>query len=126
MEQLMRKATSDGLQLSVDNMQKYISGPATLRTVQRILQDEMDTSSKTTCPDAMEARVRFQQESIKKFWDIIAQHQAWHQYMNKKHQVDVGLFPNLWVIVCCLVRISLAYFVLHEYMWKMYIIVNML
>lgn len=55
----MCKATSDELQLSTGNMQKYIGGPTTLRIVQHILQDEMDTGSKTTFSDAMEARVYF-------------------------------------------------------------------
>lgn len=85
----MCKASSDDLQLSADNMQKYIGGPATLRTVRCILQDETDTGSKTTCPDAMEARVHFQQDNVKQFWDITTQHQA-HWYMTKKRQVGVA------------------------------------
>lgn len=32
-EELMHKATSDDMHLSVENMQKYISGLATLRTM---------------------------------------------------------------------------------------------
>ena len=79
----MRETTSDDLQLSVDNMQTYIGGPVTLKTTLRMLQDEMETGSKTKYPDAMEARVHFLQDNIRKFGDIIVQCQAWHQYVTK-------------------------------------------
>jgi len=56
----MHEATSDDLQLITENMQKYTGGPATLRKMLHMLQDEIDKCSNTTCPDAMEARVGFQ------------------------------------------------------------------
>ena len=46
-KQLMREATSDDLQLSTKIMQKYIGGPATLRRVLHILQDELDRGFRT-------------------------------------------------------------------------------
>ena len=55
----MREASSDVLQLSIDNMQKYVSGPTTLKRMLHNFQDKMDIGSKTTCPDVMEARVHF-------------------------------------------------------------------
>ena len=58
-EQLMRKTTSDDLQLSAKNMQRYISGPATLKTVLHMLQDELDRGFMTIYPESMEARVCF-------------------------------------------------------------------
>lgn len=36
-DKLMREATNDDLQLSRENMQKYIGGPATLRKIFRML-----------------------------------------------------------------------------------------
>lgn len=46
-KQLMREATSDYLQLSVENMQKYLGGPATLKTMLCMLQDELDRGFST-------------------------------------------------------------------------------
>ena len=65
MDQLMREATSDNLQLSADNMKKYSGGLATFKTMLCMLQDEMGTSSNTTWSEAMEARVCFQKAIIK-------------------------------------------------------------
>jgi len=59
MEQLMRKATNNDLQLSAENMQKYISGPTTLRKMFRILQDELDKGSITICLEVKEPRIHF-------------------------------------------------------------------
>lgn len=56
----MREATSDDLQLSTKNMQKYIGGPATLRTMLCMLQDELEKGSRNIYLEAMEARVHFQ------------------------------------------------------------------
>lgn len=51
-------------------MQKYIGGLATLNTMLHMLQDEIGIGSKTTCLDAMGARVHFKQDNIKQFGDI--------------------------------------------------------
>lgn len=59
MDELKRKANRNHLQLSMDNMQKYIGDPATLRIVQSIPQNDANKGSKTTCPNAMEERVHF-------------------------------------------------------------------
>jgi len=65
MEQLMREANSDDLQLNTENMQKYISGPATLETMLRMLQDDLDKGYRTIYPKAMEERVYFQKDITK-------------------------------------------------------------
>ena len=39
---MMLEATSDDLQLSIENMKKYISGPTTLKTMLTMLQDELE------------------------------------------------------------------------------------
>lgn len=55
----MREATNDDLQLSTENMKTYIGGPTTVRTMIRILQDELEKGSRNIYPKAMEARVYF-------------------------------------------------------------------
>lgn len=54
-EKLVREATNNDLQLSIEKMQKYISGPATLRTMLCILRDEMEKGSRSIYSEAMEA-----------------------------------------------------------------------
>ena len=76
MEQLRREATRENLELSMHNMQKYIGGPVMVNTMLHRLQNELDTGSKTIYPDAKEARVRYQKDTIKQFGDIITQYQA--------------------------------------------------
>jgi len=65
MEQLRREATREDLELNAHNMQKYINGPVKVNTMMHMLQNEFDTGSKTIYPDAMEARVCFQKDTIK-------------------------------------------------------------
>lgn len=45
MEQLRREATSDDLEMSANNMQKYIGVPAIVKAMLCMLQDEMDKGS---------------------------------------------------------------------------------
>jgi len=59
-EQLMREATSDELQLSEEKMQKYIGGLATLDTMLHMLQDELERGFRTIYLEAMEARAHFE------------------------------------------------------------------
>lgn len=84
MEQLRREATNDNLELIAQNMQKYIGGPVMVKTMLHMLEDELDKGSKTIYPKSMQARVRYQKDTIKQFGDIIAQYQAWYQYVTKK------------------------------------------
>ena len=46
-------------------MKKYIGGPIMVNTMLQMLQDELDTGSRTIYPEAMEARVRYQKDTIK-------------------------------------------------------------
>lgn len=64
-EQLMHEASSDDLQMSTKNMKKYIGGPAMLRIVLLMLQDELDRGFRTICLEAMEERVCFDKDIIK-------------------------------------------------------------
>jgi len=61
----MPEATSDDLYLSTENMQKYIDGPTTLKTMLRMLQDEMDIGSRTIYPKSMEERICFEKDITK-------------------------------------------------------------
>ena len=47
MEQWRREATNDDLELSAQNMQKYIGGPVMVNTMLHMLQDKLDKGSKT-------------------------------------------------------------------------------
>lgn len=71
-EHLMHVATSDDLQLSVENMQRYISGLATIKKMLCMLQDELDKDFRTIYPESMKARVRFDKDVIKQYGDTIA------------------------------------------------------
>ena len=65
------------MELSAHNMQKYIGGPIMVNTMLHMLQNELDTGSKTIYLDAMEARVFFQKYTIKEFGDTVTQYQYW-------------------------------------------------
>ena len=95
-EKLMRKATSDDLQLSKENMQKYIGGLATLKTLWHILQDELNKGFITIYPEAMEARVHFDKDVTKQYGDTIAQYQVWYQFLTEDHRKEVTelVFPQ--------------------------------
>lgn len=64
-------------------MKKYIGGPIVVKAMLHILQDELDKGSKTINLEAMEARIHYQKDAIKKFGDNIAQYQAWYQYITE-------------------------------------------
>lgn len=87
------------MELSVENMKKYIGGLVVGKTMLQKLQDELDKGSKTIYLEAMEARVRYQKDIIKQFGDIIAQYQAWYQCVSESHQVEVVelVFPQTCV-----------------------------
>jgi len=64
-EQLMCEATSDDLQLITENIQSYMSGPTTLRTMFYMLQDGLDIGFRTIYPEAIKERVSFGKDIIK-------------------------------------------------------------
>lgn len=57
-EKLTWEATRENLDLNTYNMKKYIDGPIKVNTMLLMLQNEVDTGSKTIYLDAMEARIR--------------------------------------------------------------------
>lgn len=65
MDQLRWEATSDDLELSIENMQKYTGGLVMFKTMLHILQYQLYKGSKTIYPEAMEERVRYQKDTIK-------------------------------------------------------------
>lgn len=71
MEKLRWEATREDLEMNSHNMQKYTSGPVKVNTMLHMIQNELDTGSKTIYPDSMEARVRFHKDTIKQFGDTI-------------------------------------------------------
>ena len=70
-------------------MQKFIDGPVKVKTMLLMLQNKLDIGSKTMYPNAMEAKVCFQQDIVKQFGYTITQYQYWHQYVTEKQQVEV-------------------------------------
>jgi len=78
-------------------MHQYVAGPATLKTMMRMLRDEFDRGTKSVYPDATKAKVRFQQDVIIEHADTITNYQAWHQFVTIDHREDVKelVFPQL-------------------------------
>ena len=89
LEQPRQNSTREDLELNAQQMHNFIGGWVKVKKMFLMLYNELDTSSKTVYPYSMEARVCFQQDTIKKFGDTITQYQAWHQYVTKKQQVEV-------------------------------------
>lgn len=96
MEKLRQEATRDDLGLSAHNMKKCIGCHVMVNTMMHMLQDELDTSSRTIYPEFMEARVNYQKDTIKYFEDVITHYQSWNQYVTEKSQVEVVelVFPQ--------------------------------
>lgn len=85
----MHDATSDDLQLSGNNMQKYIGGPTTLTKTLCMLQGELDRGFRTIYLESMEARVCFEKDITKQNGDTIAHYQYWYQFIIEDHHEDV-------------------------------------
>lgn len=71
-------------------MWKHTIGVVMVYIMLHMLQDEMDLGSNTIYLDAMEERVRYQEDTIKQFGDIISYYQDWHEYTTKNNQVEVA------------------------------------
>jgi len=61
----MREATNDKLQLSAENMQKYIGSPTILKIVLYMLQDVLGRGLRTIYPEAIDERVQFYKDITK-------------------------------------------------------------
>lgn len=57
--ELMCISTSPNLPISANTMHKYVVGPATLKTMMRMISDELERGYQVVYPNAMEAKVRF-------------------------------------------------------------------
>ena len=62
-DNLMCMVTSIHLEINTDTMHQYVVGWTTLKTMMCMLLDELDRGARSVYPDAMEARVFFQQVS---------------------------------------------------------------
>ena len=82
-------ATSPDLPINVDIMQKYVVGPATLKTMMHMLSDELDRGARAVYPDAMEARFRFLMDVIAEHTNTLKDYQSWHQYVTVDQHEDV-------------------------------------
>ena len=62
-------------------MQKYSGDLVMVNAMLHMLQDELDTGSKTIYQEAIEERVHYKKYTIGQFGDIITQYQSWHEYV---------------------------------------------
>ena len=94
-DQLMLIVMSADLQMSADTMHEYVFISAALNTMMHMLSDKLDRGAKSVYPDAMEARVHFQQDVTFEHADTIMDYQAWHQFATIDHREDVEelVFP---------------------------------
>ena len=88
-DELMCIATSLDLPNSENIMCKYVAGSATLKTVMRMLTDELERGAREMYPDAMEARFRFQTSVTTKHTDTLKDYQSWQQYVTVDQHEDV-------------------------------------
>jgi len=58
-DELMRIATSADLAISADTMHQYVVGLVALKTMMRMLLDELDRGARAAYLDATEVRVHF-------------------------------------------------------------------
>ena len=61
-DKLMRITTSADLATNVETMHQYVAGLVALKTMMRMLSDELDRGAKAMYLDAIEARLRFQKD----------------------------------------------------------------
>ena len=94
---LMCMTTNTHLKIITNPMHQCVAAPAALKTMMSILLDELDRGAKSVYPDAMEARVRFQQDVTIEHANTITNYQAWHQFATVDHCKDVKelIFPQL-------------------------------
>jgi len=79
-------------------MQMNITGLTMLNTKLYMLHDELDSGSKSTYSEEMEARVHFQQDFIKEYTKMITHYQTWYQFVTEDHieKVDELALPPLF------------------------------
>ena len=96
-DQLMRIATNADLEISTYTIHQYVVGLIALKTMMRMLSDELDRGAKSVHLDATEARVCFQKDVTIEYTDTITDYQAWHQFTTIDHHKDVEelVFPQI-------------------------------
>ena len=72
----MHITTSPDLPISADIMHKYVAGPATLKTMLRMLSDELDRGARAMYPNSMEVKVNFQMDVTTEHMDTIRDYRA--------------------------------------------------
>jgi len=88
----MHIATIPDLPISVDIMHKYAASLDALKTMMRMLSDELDRGAQVVYPDAMEVRSWFQTDVTVEHTDTIRDYQSWHQYVTVDQHEDVKKF----------------------------------
>lgn len=91
----MRIAISADLAINTDTMYQYVTSSTTLKTMMRMLSDELDIGAKSIYLDATEARVHFQKYVTIEYIGTIADYQSCHQFATIDHHDDVKelVFP---------------------------------
>lgn len=88
-DELMRISTSPDLSISADIMDKHVVGLTALKTMMRILSDELDKGARVVYLDVVETRVSFQKDVTLEQTNTIMDYQSWHQYATANHNEDV-------------------------------------
>ena len=75
-DKLLCMVTSTHLEISIDTTHQYVAGPTALKTMMRMLSDELDRGAISVYPDAMEARLHFQEDVTIEHMNIITDDQS--------------------------------------------------
>jgi len=78
---LRQVITKEALEITRQNMQLYVAGPAKVSMKLFLLWNENKSTSKTIYPDVKEARVWYKLDLPSKFKDIKTQYKAWYEYV---------------------------------------------
>jgi len=78
-------------------MHQYVIGLAALKTMIRMIYEELDRGAKSVNLDATEARFHFQKDVIMDYANTIIDYQAWNHLATIDHQENVNelVFPQL-------------------------------
>ena len=88
-EELMHIATRPNFPISADIMHKYVVVLAALKTMMRMLSDELERGARAMYRDFMESRVKFQKDVTLEHTDTITDYRSWHQYVTIYQREDV-------------------------------------
>jgi len=77
------------LEINIETVHKYVSGPATLKKMTHMLSNKLERGAISMYLDVVEPRVFFQQDVTIEPTDTITNDQAWHQFTTIDHHKDV-------------------------------------